>query len=212
MPHKKNRKSPREKKDKKQSSLKDYLDTPTNCSQKETRADIKKCTPPSPSIAPPKKINMSSDTEKGTNGTPEVDEEKMDTDNLHETLNSDTDSDSDSCSSNSEDDDKLNLSKKLRKMENRITKSITQSIEKLIAAALQPLKDDVKSLSTSTHQQDTKMSELVKVCNENVKLKTRIRKIEEENKLLKTRLTNIEDKLLENNVIINGVREDALQH
>ena len=53
------------------------------------------------------------------------------------------------------------------------------------------------------------MSELVKVCNENVKLKTRIRKIEEENKLLKNRLTNIEDKLLENNVIINGVREDA---
>ena len=42
MPHKKSRKSPREKKDKKQSSLKDYLDTPTNCSQKETRADIKK--------------------------------------------------------------------------------------------------------------------------------------------------------------------------
>ena len=55
MPHKKNRKSPKEKKDKKQSSLKDYLHTPTNCSQKETRADIKKRTPPSPSIAPPEK-------------------------------------------------------------------------------------------------------------------------------------------------------------
>ena len=27
--------------------------------------------------------------------------------------------------------------------------------------------------------------------------------------MLKNRLTNIEDKLLENNVIINGVREDA---
>ena len=68
---------------------------------------------------------MSSDTEKGTNGTPQVEEEKMDTDNLHETQNSDTDSDSDSCSSDSEDDEKLNLSKRLRKMENRITKSIT---------------------------------------------------------------------------------------
>ena len=115
---------------------------------------------------------MSSDTEKGTNGIPEVEEEQMDMDNLHETQNSDTNSDSESCSSDSEDDEKLNLSKRLRKMENRITKSITQSIEKLIATALQPLKDDVKSLSTSTHQQDTKMSELVKVCNENVKLKT----------------------------------------
>ena len=84
-----------------------------------------------------------------------------------------------------------------------------QSIEKLIATALQPLKDDVKSLSTSTNQQDTKMSQLVKVCNENMKLKTRIQEVEKENQSLKNRLTNIEDKLLENNVIISGVREDA---
>ena len=152
---------------------------------------------------------MCSDIETGTIGTPEVAEQKMDIDNLHETQNSDTNSESDSCSSDSEDEENINLAKRLRKMDNRITKSLTQSIEKLIATALQPLKDDVKSLSTSTHQQDTKMSELVKVFNENVKLKTRIWEVERENKSLKNRLTHIEDKLLENNVIINGVREDA---
>ena len=207
MPHKKQRKSPQEKKDKKQPSLKDYLNTPNNPSESEPRADIKKRTPPSPMTVPPKKINMSSDMDTSTN--PDVVEPKMDLDNPHKPQKSDIDSESDSCSSESEDDEKLNLAKRLRKMENRITKSITESIEKLIARALQPLKDDVKQLSTSTNQQDTRMSELVKVCNENVKLKTRIQEVERENQSLKNRLTNIEDKLLENNVIISGVKEDA---
>ena len=49
----------------------------------------------------------------------------------------------------------------------------------------------------------------MKIKYENSKLQTRCNDIEKENKLLKDRLVAIENQLLENNITLQGINEDA---
>ena len=178
------------------------METPSNLND-----SIKKRTLPSTEPAPAKKLNLS------TNDVENMEEEMEVTSNNHNSTTCDTDSESDA----SEEDKKLapsnsvtscELDKKLRNMEKRITKKMTATIEKLIERALKPLKDDIKSLSTSSKKQEKKMEDMEHIKSEKCKLQTQIQEVREENRELKLRLNSIENKLLENNFIITGVPED----
>ena len=106
-------------------------------------------------------------------------------------------------------DDPNSITKKLERMEKRITRSVTRSIEKMIAKALKPLKDDIKLLSASRLEQDKKMLDVTRISKENKELKHIVEEVKSENMALKDRLNRIENKLLENNFVILGVTEES---
>ena len=157
--------------------------------------------------APAKKLNLS------TSNIESMEEEMEVTSNNHNSASGNSDIESDA----SQEEENLSLpnsvtsgelDKKLRSMENRITKTMTSTIKKLIERALKPLKDNIKSLSAYSKIQEKKMEDMGHIKSENQKLKTLIQEVKEENRDLKQRLNNIENKLLENNFIITGIPED----
>ena len=188
--NKKKKHSPKHRKDKKsgkeQPSVKEFLATTKD---NQPRTEIKKRTPPSPTLLSPKKINMHTDP-----GTPSdepckvIDETQMETNSTYEDEETTSDSDSDSSASesygNNSDNTNTDLVKKLTRMEKRITRLITASIERMIAKSLQPLKEDMRKLSAVSRQRDDKMDNLVQVCKENAKLQTRLQHMEKQNQML----------------------------
>ena len=57
--------------------------------------------------------------------------------------------------------------------------------------------------------QENKIEEVMEIRDENIKLQNRCDFIEKENKLLKDKLSVIKNHLLENNIILQGINEDA---
>ena len=173
----KNSKSP---KDKNQTKLLNYLETPSSINT----STKKKRTPPSTESVPAKKLNLS------MSNVESMEEEMEVTSNNHNSASGNSDSESDA----SQEEENLlppnivtssELDKKLRSMEKRIAKTMTATIEKLIERALKSLKDDIKSLSASSKIQEKKMEDMGHIKSENRKLKTLIQEVKEENRDLK---------------------------
>ena len=74
---------------------------------------------------------------------------------------------------------------------------------------IDPLQKSVNDIRTKLSTQENKIEEVMKIKHENSKLQTRCTTIEKENKLLKDRLVAIENQLLENNITLQGINEDA---
>ena len=74
---------------------------------------------------------------------------------------------------------------------------------------IDPLQQSVNDIKTKLSTQENKIEEVMKIKYENSKLQTRCSAIEKENKLLKDRLIAIESQLLENNITLQGINEDA---
>ena len=74
---------------------------------------------------------------------------------------------------------------------------------------LDPLQSSVNEIKSHLHVQESKIEHVMKIKQENVKLQAKCSSIEKENVLLKKRITAIENHLLENNIILQGINEDA---
>ena len=210
----KKKKSPKFKKEINQPDLTKYIETP-----QAGHNEVKKRTPPTPEILPAKKLNMSDedpvDKEDEHGDTSMITEDSDNSDNSSIETESNSDEEPEEINMNQTTDKKKtntndaqesnSLTRRLKRMEKRIT----ASIEKMIEKALQPLRNDIKSLSASKALQDQRLQEVNTISKENVELKKQINDVKAENQNLKQRLNCIENKLLENNFILQGVQEDA---
>ena len=176
-----------------------------------SRYSKKKRTPPSVERTIAKKLNFerrrfrnmmgdNKDSKKNQEGatTPTNNESEiaMDTDK-------DSDSDSDGEELGSCSADQLAFERRLMKSMSRIMKKELKSV-----------KSDLKKLNTRQKKQEKHIEEIETIKQENKILKTTCTKMLQENKNLKERINKIENTLLDNNVILHGIREDPweLEH
>ena len=74
---------------------------------------------------------------------------------------------------------------------------------------LDPLQSTVNEIKSNLQVEESKIEHAMKIKQENIKLQAICSSIEKENLLLKKRLNAIENHLLENNIILQGINEDA---
>ena len=98
---------------------------------------------------------------------------------------------------------------KLEQMEERITASLTASMAKLIADALKPLQESMRKLTEKTQKVENSLQETTDLRSVNIGLNKRLCSVETENIRLKERLESIENRILEQNVLITGIPEEA---
>ena len=72
-----------------------------------------------------------------------------------------------------------------------------------------PLKEDIKTLLDEKKEEKNYKQIVEEVHDDHLSLMKRCRKMESENKELKSRLNKLENKMLGNNIIIHGVREET---
>ena len=89
--------------------------------------------------------------------------------------------------------------------ENRLTETLC----KLMKKELRSVKSDMKALKTGQDKQDKSIMELLSVKEENRLLKIECDRVLSENMSLKERIMKIENSLLNNNLILHGIPEDA---
>ena len=109
----------------------------------------------------------------------------------------------DSLMNSSEDSDDSN------EEETAFKKRLTKTLCKLMKKELRSVKSDMKALKTGQDKQDKSIQELLSVKEENRLLKIECDRVLTENVNLKDRITKIENSLLDNNVILHGILEDA---
>ena len=107
-----------------------------------------------------------------------------------------------SCSEESDD------SEEVSKEESAFEKCLTKSLSKLMKKELRSIKKDLGSLKKSQDKQDKSIKELISTKEENQRLKWECERVLEENNKLRSQLVKIENMLLDNNVILHGIRED----
>ena len=107
-----------------------------------------------------------------------------------------------SCSNESDDNDVVS------KEESAFEKRLTKSLSKLMKKELRSIKKDLGSLKNSQDKQDRSIQDLINTKEENVRLKRECERVLEENNKLRSQLVKIENMLLDNNVILHGIRED----
>ena len=156
--------------------------TPTSTPQ---NIDPKKRTPPSRENNPPKKLNLSDSSMEPEETTSAATPTPL--------LSNNGDS----------------IEKQLATMEQRITAAVTASISTLIADKLRPIEENIRNLTVTKQTINTHSTAINKLMKENQTLQKKITESKEENRELRRRLNKLEDKLMDNNVVIMGVAEEA---
>ena len=165
----------------------------------EVEADAsKKRTPPGVKKTVSKRLNLGCEDKNNTMGDNnrskpehfEENESEMETDN-------EKDSDSDDEELGSCSADQLAFERRLIKLMSKIMKKELKSV-----------KSDLKKLSIKQKRQEKHIEEFEIIKEENKVLKSTCDKVLQENKNLKERINKIENTLLDNNVVLHGLRED----
>ena len=170
-------------------------------SELPSRYNKKKRTLPSVERIIPKRLNFESKHRKNTMGdNKDSNEDIMMNNNDNESV-MDTDKDSDS---DSDGDELGSCSADQLAFERRLMKSMSRIMKK----ELRSVKSDLKKLNTIQKKQEKHIEEIEIIKQENKVLKTTCTKVLQENKNLKERINKIENTLLDNNVILHGLRED----
>ena len=86
---------------------------------------------------------------------------------------------------------------------------LTKNNENTLNELIKPLKADIKTLLDEEKEEKTCQQIVEKVQEDHVNLVKCCEKIETENKELRSRLNRLENKMLGNNIIMHGVREDT---
>ena len=86
---------------------------------------------------------------------------------------------------------------------------LTKNNENTLNELIKPLKADIKTLLDEKKEEKTCQQIVEEVQEDHVNLVKRCEKIETENKELRSRLNRLENKMLGNNIIMHGVREDT---
>ena len=107
------------------------------------------------------------------------------------------------------------LNKMMMAMEARIITSVTEKVTQQITAnltntfegMLKPLQNNITTLFTASKEWEVQKIEVSKLAKLNVNLNQRIQKLELKNNDLSTQVKNIESRLMEKNIIFQGVRD-----
>ena len=97
------------------------------------------------------------------------------------------------------------LGPELAKMGRILAKEITKSLSN----ALIPLQNDIIQLRADTAQLAQSENKVEELKSENENLHARVCKLELNNRLLKRKLGKLEDRLLDNNLLFSGIKEDG---
>ena len=111
----------------------------------------------------------------------------------------------------SDQDDKF--MKALKKMETRITDTLTRSMKDMI----NPLQASINSLVASQKDWEQQKQDVKKLLDQKVVLNDKIRATEERNEKLESRVKKLEDHLKECNLVMHGVKDtnwelDSIRH
>ena len=153
-----------------------------------------------PSTERPKLKRNLLDTEEDTDHTP-LDKEEMEmgeNNEIHQDGNEDL-------NPNDAGATKVKLTPELLELHRLLNKDLSKKLDQ----KLDPLHLSVNEIKANLTTQEHKIEEVMKIRDENIKLQNRCNHIEKENKLLKDRFSMIENHLLENNIILQGINEDA---
>ena len=96
------------------------------------------------------------------------------------------------------------LGPELAKMGRILAKEITKSLSN----ALIPLQNDIIQLRADTAQLAQSENKVEELKSENENLHARVCKLELNNRLLKRKLGKLEDRLLDNNLLFSGIKEE----
>ena len=80
-------------------------------------------------------------------------------------------------------------------------------IIKAMERLLEPMRSDIKDILHSHKEMKSEFLEITRLKEENINLIRRVKAAEESNELLSKRVCALEDRLLQNNIIIHGIRE-----
>ena len=107
-----------------------------------------------------------------------------------------------------EDPDELKQHSDSPEAAENVASNLDKSILTAIEMLLKPIRDDIKDLLVTQRElkEELTLSKYLKI--ENRKLTNRIELVEKENRDLSNRVTNLEDKILESNLIFNGIKEE----
>ena len=161
----------------------------------------KKRSPPSLEKAPVKRTCHKEEAKMVKSGNEEIKGSTKDKERLVPVVTNDIEMSGEDTS----DDEDESLTKEQLAFEKRLTKSLS----KLMKKELRTVKSDLKSLSASQKSTELRITEFATIKEENVRLRAECEKVLQENKHLKKRITNIENSLLDNNIILHGIHEDA---
>ena len=166
----------------------------------EERQDIKKRTPPSTEKPKPKRATKTLTPDPQSKELAEMEEPvnppKTDTQVPKEP-------------------DKVHLSPELLELYNMLHRDLDNKIDPLqrsvndIQTKLSSQENRIEEVMTKLSTQENKIEGVMNIKHEYSKLHTCCTAMEKENKLLKDRLTAIENQLLENNITLQGINEDA---
>ena len=102
----------------------------------------------------------------------------------------------------------VQLSPELEELERRLNNNMLQNIASSIEAALQPIKDSIDRILTSSDLIAKQEEEINTLKEENVKLQEDLTAIRTDMNGLKSRLNDLENKALESNLIFRGLKEE----
>ena len=100
---------------------------------------------------------------------------------------------------------KVKLTPELLELHRLLNRDLSKKLDQKLDLLQQSVNDIKVNLITQEH----KIEEVMKIKDENTKLHQCCHHIEKENKLLRERLSVIKNHLLENNIILQGINEDA---
>ena len=102
----------------------------------------------------------------------------------------------------------IQLSPELEELEQRLNNNMLQNIASSIEAALQPIKDSINKILTSSDLITNQEEQIKNLKEENVKLQEDLTSVTTDLNGLKSRLNDLENKALESNLIFQGLNEE----
>ena len=181
--------------------------TPNNTSSSGSSA--KKCTPPTPPITDQsrnKKYHLDSEEESKSS----TERQKSEIEDM-EPINPDTtNTDPKQPSSTFNFDGKLDgFPEEYKAFGRALCEILLKNNESTLNELIMPLKEDIKTLLDEKKDEKSCQQIVEEVHEDHLNLMKRCKKMENENKELRSRLNKLENKMLGNNIIMHGVREET---
>ena len=96
-----------------------------------------------------------------------------------------------------------NFTKALKEMEDRLTTSLMKKMKEMI----DPLQNSINSLVLNQKDWDQQKADVKNIQVENMKITQKMQLLSDKNTQLESQVKHLETKLLENNIIMHGVKE-----